>query len=386
MLRGVRILDLTRLLPGPYASFLLAGLGAEVIKVEDPRGGDPARGPGGGRSPVFDAINRHKKSVAIDLKHPRGREIFLRLATTCDAVMESFRPGVADRLGVGYEAAREVNPRIVYASLTGWGQSGPLRNLGGHDVNYLSIAGVLGVTGVRDGQPVIPGVQVADLGGGMLCALGILAGLNQARATGQGTYLDVAMYDLLVSWLTVTATQYFSTGKAPGRGSHRLSGEVVCYNVYPTADGQWVSIGALEPKFWANFCEAVGRPDLLEAAFTPAVPGSEGYEQVRALFLTRTRAEWAQLGETVDCCLTPVLSLPEAMGSQQATERGIISCGSGGAPLYPAHPLRNGITGERGVAEAEAPALGGHTREILSELGVSEEEQEELRKVGAVAY
>lgn len=365
MLKGVRVLDLSRLLPGPYASMLLADQGAEVIKVEDVQGGDGLRTR---LPPAFAATNRHKHSIALDLGEPNSSAICLKLAAKCDVLLESFRPGVMKSLGLGYADVAAVNPRIVYASLTGWGQTGPLRNRAGHDLNYLAVAGVLGITGTQD-APVIPGVQMADLGGGLLAAFGIVSALHQARTTGHGTHLDVAMYDLLLSWLTLPGAMQ-TAGNPVGRGNYLLNGGVLCYNIYPTADGEWMALAALEPKFWMAFCQAVERPDLLGSAMHPARPGTPGYEQMHSLFLSRNRAEWARLGSEIDCCLSPVLSMGEALRTEQAAVRGMVWPAEQGSPGYPAHPLRTAQPEGRGHGPGPAPALGADTLRLLQEWGI----------------
>lgn len=377
LLDGVRVLDFSRLLPGPYATMLLADQGAEVIKVEPPGGPDPARA-----TPLFGAVNRHKRSILVDYRQPAGRDLCLRLARDCDLLVESFRPGVAAALGLDYAAVRAVNPRLVYLSLTGWGQTGPLRDLAGHDLNCLSMAGVLGVTGAAGRGPVIPGVQMADLGGGMLAAFGAVSALLRARTTGVGVCLDVAMFDLLVSWLTLPATFYSSGGPPAGWGDALLSGGVVCYNLYETADGGWMALAALEPKFWSRFCAAVERPDLAGAAFDPARPGVASFEAVRALFRGRPRAAWERLGREADCCLTPVLSLPEALRSEHVQARGMWWEGAGGAPAHPAHPLTAGA--ERGRGPGAAPAAGADTDAVLRRLGLGDAELAALRQAGVI--
>lgn len=384
LLQGVRILDLTRLLPGPYATMLMADLGAEVIKVEEPGVGDPVRGLA---AATFAAVNRNKRSFALDLRQQAGQELCLRLAARCDVFMESFRPGVASALGLDYNAVRAVNPRIVYVSVTGWGQTGPLRHLAGHDLNYLSVAGILGVTGREGSGPVIPGVQMADLGGGMLAAFATASALLRARATGSGTYLDVAMSDLLASWLTIPAAQFLAGGAVAGWGNSVLSGAVICYNLYQTADNQWMALAALEPKFWARFCAAVHRPELETAAFHPARAGVPAFEEVAALFRQRNRDEWTDLGRQADCCLTPVLALAEALDSEQLRARGMLWSKSDGKPAFPAHPLAmpEGAVLGRGVGPGPAPTLGESTQSLLQELGLSDDMVAELVKQGIVA-
>ncbi|MEK7205290.1 MAG: CaiB/BaiF CoA-transferase family protein, partial [candidate division NC10 bacterium] len=246
LLEGITILDLTRLLPGPYGTMLLADLGAEVVKIEEPEVGDYARAfePSvGGEGAAFQAVNRNKKSVALNLKVEAGKAAFRRLAATADVVVEQFRPGVMDRLGLGWEALKALNPRLVYCALTGFGQDGPYRNRVGHDVNYIAIGGLLNLTGMEGGPPVLPGVQVADLSGGMMAALGILAALLARERAGEGRFVDVAMLDTVMSWLGLQAALLGATGKTPQRGRWFLGGGLPGYQVYETKDGRHITVG-----------------------------------------------------------------------------------------------------------------------------------------------
>ena len=251
VLEGIVVLDLTRLLPGAVATQQLAGWGAEVIKIEEPRAGDYARQM---NPAVFARTNCGKKSVSIDLKHPSGRASFLSLARDADVLMEGNRPGVMARLGLAYEDVREVNPRLIYVSLTGYGQQGPYAQLAGHDVNYMALGGVLGLN-----LPVIPGVQIADLvGGSMQAVTGILLALLARNQTGQGRYVDVSMYAGVISLLTIPLAAWRATGREPMPGNEILSGRYACYNLYQAADARWLAVGALEPKFWAELCRRLG--------------------------------------------------------------------------------------------------------------------------------
>jgi alpha-methylacyl-CoA racemase len=265
-LSGIRVLDLTRLLPGPVCTLHLADLGADVIKIEDTGAGDYARtlGAGPGKAaPVFAAINRNKRALRLDLKKREGVEIFLRLVRDADAVVEGFRPGVVDRLGVGYAACCEINPRIVYCAISGYGQTGPYRDRAGHDVNYCSYAGFTDQIGREGGDPVIPNIQIADiLGGAVVPAMGILAALLDAQRSGKGRYVDVAMTEGVLAHNLQALAAVASTGKVHPRGADFLSGREPCYSTYRTADGRHMAVGALERKFWERVCDVLQRPDL----------------------------------------------------------------------------------------------------------------------------
>ena len=289
-LSDVKVLDLTRLLPGGFCSLLLADLGAEVLKVEDTGMGDyirwapPYYGTDeqqelGTRSALYLALNRGKRSVRLDLKSEKGREALLRLVESHDVVLDGFRPGVLDRLGVGYERMREANPGVVFCAITGYGQDGPYTQRAGHDMNYLGLVGLLGLTGAKDGPPVQSGGQIADLGGGaLMAAFGVMAALHERRRSGEGQMVDVSMADGALSWLAMVAGRYFCDGEVPRRGEQQLAGGLLCYLPYEASDG-WVTCGALEPKFWAAFCNGVERPDLIEVQFE--APGSEAWQQGR---------------------------------------------------------------------------------------------------------
>ncbi|MCW3032361.1 MAG: L-carnitine dehydratase/bile acid-inducible protein, partial [Solirubrobacterales bacterium] len=297
-LDGVRVLDLSRLLPGGFCSLLLADFGADVLKVEDTGMGDYIRwsppfydgAHDSARSALFLSLNRNKRSIRLDLKNERGREALLRLVADYDVVLESFRPGVLDRLGVGYQRMREVNPGIVYCAISGYGQDGPKRDASGHDMNYLGLIGLLGLTGERGGEPVQAAGQIADLGGGaLMAAFGILAALRERDRSGEGQLVDVSMADGALSWLAMVAARALAEDRAPRRGDLELAGSLVCYRPYACADG-WVTLGALEPKFWQAWCRGVGREDLVERQFER--PGSEAHREVEAIFARRTRDEW----------------------------------------------------------------------------------------------
>ena len=383
-LEGVRVLDLSRMLPGPYCSMMLADLGAEVIKIEEPTIGDPTRRSPpivDGRSAPFAQVNRNKKSIAIDLKQPDGREVFLKLAATADVVLEQFRPGVVDRLGINYAAVAEVNPRIVYCSLTGFGQDGPHRERSGHDLNYLALSGVLGLTTDEHGKPVIPGVQIADLAGGMIAGFAILAALLARERTGGGQYVDVSMFDVMVSMLPIPAAHHFAGATIPVGGKYVLSGAYPFYNVYETGDGKFMTLGALEPKFWANFCSKVGREDLAARQFDAGERRENLFEEVRKVFKSRSQADWIDLMLDADCCCEPVLSMSEAFGHAQTKAREMLRKSSS-------------ITDQLGFSyklsetppreESPAPALGEHTAELLTALGITAEERGQLIKSGVI--
>jgi alpha-methylacyl-CoA racemase len=399
-LEGIRVLDLSRLLPGGFCSLLLADFGAEVLKVEDTGMGDYIRWAApyyegaehSAKSALFLALNRNKRSIRLDLKHERGREVLLRLVREHDVVLESFRPGVLERLGVGYERMRVENPGLVYCAISGYGQTGPKRASSGHDMNYLGLVGLLGLTGARAGEPVQAAGQIADLGGGALMgAFGILAALRERDGdpgrpgSGEGQLVDVSMADGALSWLAMVAGSYFADGIVPRRGELPLAGSLVCYRPYECADG-WVTLGALEPKFWHAWCRGVGREELVEQQFEP--PGSETHAQVQEIFKARTREQWEQFAGAHDCCLEPVLELDEALNSELVRAREmVVELEQPGARL----PVRQlGLPVKLGRTPGEptrlpGPALGEHTVEVLRAAGFSGEEIERLLDSGAVA-
>jgi alpha-methylacyl-CoA racemase len=393
-LEGIRVLDLSRLLPGGFCSLLLADFGADVLKVEDTGMGDYLRwsAPGydgasdSAKSALFLSLNRGKRSIRVDLKSAEGREVLLRLVAEADVVLESFRPGVLDRLGVGYEVMRDVNPGIVYCAITGYGQDGPNRDRSGHDMNYLGLVGLLGLTGERDGPPVQAAGQIADLGGGaLMAAFGILAALRERDRSGEGQLVDVSMADGALSWLALVAARYLADEVTPRRGDLELAGGLVCYRPYACADG-WVTLGALEPKFWAAWCRGVGRDDLVERQFDP--PGSETHREAQAIFARRTRAEWRAFAAEHDCCLEPVLALDEALDSELVRAREMVVELDQPGATRPVRllgvPVKLGRTPGDPTC-APGPALGEHTREVLAALGYSDERIAALEESGAVA-
>jgi crotonobetainyl-CoA:carnitine CoA-transferase CaiB-like acyl-CoA transferase len=325
-LHGIRILDLTRLLPGGLCTVVLGDLGADVLKVEMPGGGDYARARGphhasterSTSSASFIALNRNKRSVVLDLKDPDGVERFLALCEQADVVVESFRPGVLDRLGVGYPVMRERAPRIVHCAITGWGQGGPLAGRAGHDINYLASVGLLSMTGSVDEQPVLPPVQIADTGGALLAATAILAALRERDRSGVGQSIDVPLAHTALSLFAMGAAAALAGEPPQPRDRQLFSGGVVCYQAYRCADG-WVALGALEERFWARWCRGVQRDDLLDLRYEP--PGSPTHQEVAAIFIARTRDEWEAFAQMHDCCLTPVLGLHEALDADHVRER-----------------------------------------------------------------
>ncbi len=368
-LTGVRVLDLSRLLPGPYATMILAGLGADVVKVEDLDGGDYMRWMPplhDGTAAMFTAINRDKRSLRLDLKSPRGRELFLDLAARSHVVLESFRPGVMDRLGLGAAVLHDRNPRLVVCSISGFGQDGPDRLRAGHDLNYLARAGVLGITADADGRPVIPGVQMADLGAGAQSAvIAILAALRQAERTGKGSHCDVAMLDGMLSWMSphIAAAQ---AGGSAGPGSMLLNGAHPCYHVYRCADG-WISVAALEPKFWARLCELLEVEELHDLAFATGDEAAAAVERLESVFLRATRAQWRErLGEE-DACCEPVLGIDELLVDPQVRHRAQDAQGS---PAW--FPLRVGPDAH--APTGTAPGYGADSRALLAEIGVTDTE------------
>jgi len=386
---GVKVLDLSRLLPGPFCSMLLADFGADVIKIEDPNGGDYIRWwPPllGNNSGFHIVLNRNKRSLTLNLKKSEGREIFKRLAAEADVVLEGFRPGVMDRLGLGYKVLRGINPRLIYCAITGYGADGPRAQRAGHDINYLALNGVLSYSGL-EGNPAIPGVQIADLGGGALyAAFSIVTALFARERLGQGQYIDLAMADGALTWHCLRWGKYLADGMVPRQGDDFLNHGFACYNLYPTRDGRTMSLGALEPQFWQLFCATVNRPDWNRSDyFAPGSHQQDLYQQVTELFRSKTLVEWTQIFADVDCCCEPVLNLDEVMADEQTRQRQMVvdliheQWGAyrqlGIAPKLSLTP---------GTLRGHAPELGEHTAELLAQIGMDATAQAQLKTGGVI--
>jgi crotonobetainyl-CoA:carnitine CoA-transferase CaiB-like acyl-CoA transferase len=364
------VLDLTRLLPGPVCTLYIADLGADVVKIEDTGAGDYARGLGGKPgcvSSLFRAVNRNKRSIAVDLKDPRGRAAFHALVRSADALVESFRPGVMAALGIGYAETAAINPRIVYASISGYGQSGPRASLAGHDINYLGYAGVLDQTGARGGPPTVSNLQIADLlGGAASAAIAMLAALFDAQRTGRGRYLDIAMADASLAHNIMPLSALDESGELRPRGDDLLTGGVPCYGVYPTQDRRWLAVGALEAKFWTALCAALGRPDLVPAQFARGEEGERARAELARIFASAPLAAWVEKLGTVDCCVTPIATLAEALADPQFAARAMVTTRHDGSHSY-APPFK--LSDHAFAVTREAPRQGEHSAEILREAG-----------------
>ncbi len=392
-LEDVRVLDMSRLLPGGFCSLLLADFGADVVKVEDTAMGDYIRwappyhegADDSAKGALFLSLNRNKRSIRLNLKSEAGRDVLLRLVRDADVLLESFRPGVLDRLGVGWERLRQENPGLIYCPITGYGQDGPLRDRAGHDMNYLGLVGLLGLTGEADGPPVQAAGQIADVGGGaLMAAFGILAALRHRDVTGEGQMVDVSMADGALSWLALVAARHLADGVTPQRGEMELAGSLVCYRPYACADGH-VTLGALEPKFWAAWCRGVGREDLIDHAFEG--PGSDTHREVEAIFAARTRDEWQAFAAEHDCCLEPVLELDEVLRSELVRAREMVVEIDQPGAVEPVRllgvPVKLSAT-PGDVRQRPGPALGEHTHEVLAQAGLGQEEIAALEEAGAV--
>ncbi len=388
-LAGIRVLDLTRLLPGPVCTLHLADLGADVIKVEDTGAGDYARtlGVSKGLAPVFVAINRNKRSLRLDLKQPAGVEVFLRLARDAAVIVESFRPGVVDRLGVGYAACSRVNAKIVYCAISGYGQTGPYRDLAGHDVNYCSVAGLTEQIGVAGGDPALPNVQIADiLGGAVVPAMGILAALFDAARTGQGRYVDVAMTEGVLAHNLQALAAVATQGRALPMGEDFLSGREPCYAVYRCADGRYMAVGALEKKFWDGVCDVLARPDLKAHHWSLGGGDREGTKRaLEEIFASKPQSHWVGKFAKADCCVTPVLRMEESLEDPQVRARGMVVRAphpQAGETLQFAPPLK--MSDYAFEAARPAPAAGEHSEEILREAGFAGAEIARLRSARVI--
>ena len=392
-LAGLKVLDLTRLLPGPVATMHLADLGAEVIKVEDTGAGDYSRtmGPGeraagaSGDSLFFRMVNRNKKSLRLDLKQAAGVAVFLRLAADADMIFESFRPGVVDKLGVGYEAVRAVNPRIVYCAITGYGQTGPWADHAGHDINYLATTGCLDQIGTHDGAqsgtPAIPNLQIGDLLGGALTPLlGVLAAVIGAKMSGQGSHVDVAMTDAVLAHtiFPLVTTQVF--GQPAPRGADLLTGGVPCYGVYRTFDERYLAVGALEPKFWQAMCVAIERPDLAPFGLATGSEGRRAKAELAAVLGSRPLSHWEPIFAAADCCVTPILRMDEAIAHPQILARDMV-VDIGGTTQY-APPFK--LSAWPWTNRTAAPAAGADSDSVLAAAGFSAAQIGALREAKVI--
>lgn len=385
-LQGIKVLDLSRLLPGPFASLVLGDLGAQVDKIEDTSGGDylrvlpPMLGEAGdATSSAFLALNRNKRSAVVDLKKPAGREALKRLVRNYDVVLEQFRPGVLDRLGLSYDTLLAENPRLVICALTGYGQDGPLAARAGHDLNYLARAGVLGFQGPNGEPPAVPGFQLADVSGGLYAVIGILGALMQRATTNRGSVVDVAMIETAMPFAIAGFGLLFG-GHRPAAGAETLTGGVAPYGTYATKDGRAMALASLEPKFWLSFCEGTGlSPDMSDL-----VPGPHQItlkEKLRALFAGKTLDEWVQFARNRDCCLEPVLTPEEARKDEHLAARGMFF--ELDSPWGKIPQMRTPLT-PKDRAHAPPPKQGEHTDALLREAGYGDGEIAALRAEGVV--
>ena len=396
MLAGIRVLDLSLQLPGPFCTMMMADHGADVIKVDEPepRVRNPFAGEEPGMGPADRYLNRGKRSLTLNLKTEQGREIFRTLAAGADVVVEGFRPGVVRRLGVDYASLSGVNPRLVYCSISGYGQTGPMRDVAGHDINYISWAGILGMCGGRDGEPAVPPVQIGDLFGGAMMALsGIMMALWSRQSTGKGRWIDVSMTDGASAIWSLHAAACLAGMPPPERGNMMLTGMFPCYGTYRCADGKHVSLGALESWFWERLVDALGREDLREGQYAVGEAGARVRKELEGVFASRTRDDWVRFFEGKDVCISPVLDLPESFSSPLLRAREMVvevDSPLGGSDLQPGRPLKFLDPEGRKAPDAgpavprRAPRLGEHNEEILAGIGYDAEGIARLRKSGVI--
>ena len=373
-LKGIKIIDFTRLLPGPMATMMMADMGAEVIKVEDPSSPDYIRD----FAPFIDeqaayylAVNRSKRSLAINYLSEEGRKVVLELVKNADIFIEQFRPGVMAKIGLGYEQLKAINPKLIYVSITGYGQDGPCAQHAGHDLNYIGYGGLLGVTGSE--QPIIPGGQIADIaGGGYMAMNACMAALLSRQATGEGQYVDVSMTDCIMPLVTFPFADHVSGGN-PQRGKLPLSGGLANYNAYACKDGKYIALGSLEPKFWEAFCDVVNKPAWKTRIMDSGEDKEHLKQEVAALFQSRTQTEWLELAKGNDICLSPVLDMADLANDPQLQHRSMVvpqTLPSGATYNTIGIPLKFG--GTPAVISWNAPTLGEDTIAILKELGYAE--------------
>lgn len=375
-LTGKTVLDLSRMLPGPYCSMILADHGARVIAVEDKRFA---------RDPFFvSALYRNKEHMTLNLKSQAGREIFSRLVRQADVLIEGFRPGVSARLGVDYASMQEINPRLVYCSITGYGQSGPQKDRAGHDVNYLAAAGVLDLIGTREGSPVIPGIQIADLAGGMNAVMGILLALLAREQSGSGQFVDISMSEAALGLLPFVLNQYNQSGSLPKRGDFVLSHRYACYTTYQTADGRALSVGALEPKFWAGLCTHLGVEEYIDHQFDDS-RREEIVHALERIFAQKTLAQWEEELMSLDICCEGVRNLEEAISHSQFRERGMaLDFPDQEGREVPSLGVAVGLNETPGSLRTRPAKFGEHTRQILLELKYTREEIQAMTEQGVI--
>lgn len=373
-LTGLKVLDLTRLLPGPYATLVLADLGATVDKLEEPQGGDYTRHlppMKDDTSALFLGLNRNKRSFTLDLKSPEGVAALKRLARGYDVLVESFRPGVMDKLGVGYEALAKEHPGLIYCSISGYGATGPDRLKAGHDINYIARSGVLAYGGERGGAPSLPGVQIADIGGGSLFALvGILAALHERQRTGRGRFVDISMTDGSLAFLHMHLAARLAMGAESGplqRGAETLNGGYPCYGVYRTQDGRYLGVGSLEPKFFSGVCAVLERPELMPGGYDTGDEGAKTRRELEAIFRSKPLAHWVALFKQHDLCVEPVNEGDEVLSDPQLVARGMFLKTEAGVQLKT--PLHFGP-----VPTRPSPRLGEHSAQVLADAGFTAEE------------
>lgn len=384
-LSSLKVLDFSTLLPGPFASLLLADMGADVLRVESPTRMDLVRvlpPHDGGTSTSHAYLNRNKRSIALDLKRAEAVEVVKQLVREYDIVLEQFRPGVMDKLGVGYEALKAINPRLIYVSITGYGQSGPYRDRAGHDINYLALAGIASYTGRADSGPLPLGVQLADLAGGSLHGvIGLLAAVVQRQVSGQGQQVDVSMTDCAFSLHGMAGAGYLGAGVEPDMENQALNGGSF-YDYYRTRDGRWFSVGSLEPQFMQQFCAAIGRPELAARGLSPKADDQRALKrEIEIEIEKRDFAEWSEVFAVLDACVEPMLPLSEAVAHPQIRSRElVVEVPREGLPAQAqlACPLKfsDGLAPPRHVGAA----VGAHTEQVLQELGYDAERIAALRE------
>lgn len=370
-LTDIRILDMSRLLPGPFCTRLFADMGADVIKIEEPVKGDYSRDfvpRRGDFACWFMEVNRNKKSVALDLKQESDRTLFLELAKTAQVVVESYRPGVLEKLGVDFATVRKVNPKIVYCSITGYGKQGPLVKQADHDIGYQSVAGLISLSGEKDGKPAIPGVLAADMQASAMAGMSILAALHHAERTGEGQEISISLFDTCLALVPGVSATYFGNGFVNMRGNNWLSGANPNYNVYRTKDGRYMSVGCLEEKFWKNLCRVLERPDLV-----PAIREEDKYpwlkQELATVIAGKTMREWVELAKGSDACFAPVLNYDEALASEQAkADEMVLDVEDEELGKYKTMGFVTKFSGTPCALYRRAPRLGEHTEEILKEI------------------